>query len=113
MHELSLAESVVQLAADAAQREGARRVRTVIIEIGQLSHVAPEAMAFCFESVAAGTPVAGARLEILTVAGEGQCRSCGTRMPMDDVYGVCPDCGGIDLDPTAGTEMRVKAIEIE
>jgi len=113
MHELSLAENVVRIAAETAQREGARRVRTVILEIGQISHVAPEAMAFRFESVAAGTVVEGARLEIRTVAGEGKCRGCGALLPMEDFYGVCPHCGGIDLDPTAGTEMRVKAIEID
>lgn len=113
MHELSLAENVVQLAQQAALKEGARRVRTVILEIGQLSHVAPEALEFCFASVAAGTLAEGAWLEIRLIAGEGCCQDCGATSPMPEPYGLCPACGSTRLNAVAGTEMRVKAIEIE
>lgn len=113
MHELSLAENVVQLAQQAALNEGARRVRAVILEIGQLSHVAPEALEFCFTSVAAGTVVEGSRLEIQLVAGEGRCQDCGASSAMPEPYGLCPACGSTRLNAVAGTEMRVKAIEIE
>ena len=112
MHEMSLAESVVCIAEDAAQREGASRVRAVLLDIGQLSHVAPEALAFCFDAVAAGTIVAGARLEIRRLAGSGICRSCGASQAMSEIYAVCDSCGSTALEPTAGTEMRVRAIDL-
>ena len=48
MHEMSLAESVLQLVEETAIREKAQRVKLVVLEIGRLSSVEPEAMRFCF-----------------------------------------------------------------
>jgi len=52
VHEMALAEEVLQIVQDAARRDGCRRVRALWLEIGQLSSVEPEAMRFCFEAVA-------------------------------------------------------------
>ena len=56
MHEMSLAESVLQLVEETASREQAQRVKLVILEIGRLSSVEPDAMRFCFEAVTSGSP---------------------------------------------------------
>jgi Zn finger protein HypA/HybF involved in hydrogenase expression len=37
MHEMSLAEGVLQLVEDTARRENAQRVKLVVLEIGRLS----------------------------------------------------------------------------
>jgi hydrogenase nickel incorporation protein HypA/HybF len=113
MHELSLTESIVEIAAETAKREGASRVRRVFVDIGSLSHVEPEALLFCFEAVAAGTIVEGARLEIARVAGEGRCADCGRTVPLAERFGPCPECGGFSVQMTAGNEMRVREIEVE
>ena len=55
MHELSLAESAVDLIEQAAVRDGFARVRTVFIEIGRLSCVDPEALRFDLEQPAIAT----------------------------------------------------------
>ncbi|MDP2808991.1 MAG: hydrogenase maturation nickel metallochaperone HypA [Rhodocyclaceae bacterium] len=70
MHEISLAEEIVQTIEEAARREGFGRVRTVFLEIGRLSCVEPDALAFCFESVALGSVAEGARLEIAELPGD-------------------------------------------
>ena len=38
---------------------------------------------------------------------------CGESVAMDEVFGACPRCGSYQLQPTSGTEMRVREIEIE
>ena len=70
MHELSLAEEIARLIEDAARRDGFVRARTVFIEIGRDSCVEPDALAFCFESVARGGVAEGARLEIARTPGD-------------------------------------------
>ena len=45
MHEMSLAEGVVQIIEDAAREQGFSKVKTVFLEIGWLSSVEPDAMA--------------------------------------------------------------------
>ena len=113
MHEMSLAEGVLQLVEDTARRESASRVKLVVLEIGRLSSVEPEAIKFCFEAVTHGSIAQGAALEILAVAGAGWCMQCAENVPMTELYGACPKCGSHQVQPTGGTEMRVKEIEIE
>jgi hydrogenase nickel incorporation protein HypA/HybF len=113
MHEMSLAEGVLQLVEETAMRENAQRVKLVVLEIGRLSSVEPDALRFCFEAVVGGSIARGAVLEIVDVPGVGWCMPCGESVAMDEVFGACPRCGSYQLQPTGGTEMRVREIEIE
>lgn len=113
MHEMSLAEGVLQLVEETAQREKAQRVKLVVLEIGQLSSVVPDALRFCFEAVTRDSIAQGATLEIIQTPGAGWCTPCGSTVAMRELYGECPKCGSYQVQPTEGTEMRVKEIEIE
>lgn len=113
MHEMSLAEGMLQLVEETARREQAQRVKSIVLEIGQLSSVETSALEFCFAAVAAGGPADGARLVIVDVPGAGRCLSCGRTVVMESLFGVCPDCGSHRLQATAGTEMRIREMEIE
>jgi hydrogenase nickel incorporation protein HypA/HybF len=61
MHELGITENIIAIAASHAQ--GAK-VRRITLTIGQLSAVMPEAIRFCFDVCARGSPLEGAALEI-------------------------------------------------
>ena len=62
MHELGLTRNIVAICAEHA---GGRRVTRVRLEIGDEAAVMPDAIRFCFDVVAQGTLVEGARLEII------------------------------------------------
>lgn len=113
MHEMSLVEGVLQLVEETARREGASRVKTVVLEIGRLSSVEPEALAFCFEAVTRDSLAAGAVLEIVDVPGSGSCLACGETVALVERWEACPRCGSHQVQATGGTEMRVREIEIE
>ena len=113
MHEMSLAEGVLQLIEDAASEQGFARVTMVCLEIGALSSVEPESLAFCFDAVTRGSIAAGARLEMLEVPGSGWCMPCGETVAMQLLYEACPRCGSYQVQVTGGTEMRVKELEVE
>lgn len=113
MHEMSLAEGVLQIVEDAARAQGFSRVRAVRLEIGQLSSVEVEAMRFCFDAVIRDTLADGARLEIDRIPGAGWCMKCSENVPLPALYEACPRCGGYQVQPTAGTEMRVKDLEVD
>lgn len=113
MHEMSLAEGVIQIIEDAAREQGFSKVGTVFLEIGKLSSVEPEAMRFCFEAVSRGTVADGAKLEIFEPPGRGQCLSCGETVDIAAVFDPCPLCGGYPVHPTEGTEMRVRELEVD
>ena len=112
MHEMSLTESIVDIAVEAAHKEGARRVTRVVVDVGALSHVEPEALEFCFAAVARGTLAEGAKLEIARVPGAGWCPDCGKSVALAERFSACPDCGGFRVQMTAGGELRVREMEI-
>ena len=113
MHEMSLAESVLQIIQDSAQTQNFQRVRRVTLEIGQLSCVEPEAMRFCFDAVTSGSIAEGARLEIIETPGQGHCAACGKTVALQEQYVLCPECGSANLRIVGGNEMRVKDLEVE
>jgi len=108
MHEVGIAAAIV----DAVLRrsEGAR-VHRVIVEVGRLSLVQPDALRFAFEICCEGGPLEGTALEIVETAGRARCRACGATFLLERPLGVCA-CGSIDLDWISGEELNVKAIEV-
>jgi hydrogenase nickel incorporation protein HypA/HybF len=113
MHEMSLAESVLQIIEDAASKQGFTRVTTVWLEIGQLACVEREAMLFCFDAAIRGSIAENARLEIVETAGRGQCVQCRHEFPVAAVYEPCPNCGSYGVRVTGGDVMRVRELEVE
>lgn len=113
MHEMALAESMIAIVEDAMRGSGVARVKTIIVEIGALGHVSPEAIEFCFDAVSRDTLAEGARLSIIRVAGQGWCLECGKTVALAERFGACPECGCHHVQMTAGDELRVKELEVE
>ena len=107
MHEASLAGGVLQLVEAAAQREGFSRVMTLRIEAGRLAGVDVRALRFALESLAPGTPLEGARLAFEEPPGQAWCLPCGRTVAHGQRGDACPHCGGYQLQPTGGMELRV------
>jgi hydrogenase nickel incorporation protein HypA/HybF len=113
VHELSLAQSVVQIIENAAARDAFLRVRRVWLEVGALSCVEPEAMRASFQAVARDTLAEGAVLELVRIPGRGRCPVCGALSPLAAREDACSSCGAYGLLPVAGTELRVRELEVE
>jgi len=113
MHEIAIAEGIVRVAEQAARERGFDRVVAVIVEIGELAGVEPQALRFCFDAVTRGGAAAGARLEIESVPGRGWCLRCEREVALPQRFDPCPHCGSHQVQPTGGTEMRVRSIEAE
>lgn len=113
MHEMSLAEGVLQIIENAARSQDFNRVKTVWVEIGGLSCVEPEALRFAFEAVTGGSVAHGARLEILEIPGRGVCLECSAEVEIAARHEGCPACGSYKLRVTGGDDMRVRELEVE
>lgn len=110
LHELSIAESVIEVAS--RQADG-RRITKVHMRVGHLRQVVPSSLVFGFGLLAEGTPAEGAELEIEHIPAEGRCRGCGMESSLGDFPLLCPGCGGFDLEILKGEELVVEALELE
>ena len=113
MHEMALCEGILQAIEENARSEGYRRVNLVRLEIGALAGVEIDAMRFGFEAVMQGTLAEGAALDIRELPGKAWCMNCACVVPVSQRFDECPECGGYQLQVTAGEEMRIKELEVE
>ena len=108
MHELAIVQDVIELVSESSR--GARVAR-VVLEIGALSAVLPDAVRFCFDVASEGTPLAGAMLQIIETPGQARCRACGRTFELLQPFGRCA-CGGTDLEWLRGEELRIREMEV-
>ena len=113
MHELGITKSIVDIAEKYALEQGAKRVLSVTVAVGELSGVIADAVEFCFEVCSKGTLLEQSKLNIERIAGRGRCRECGAEADMDTMTFSCPACGSFTLEPLAGEELSIKEMEIE
>jgi hydrogenase nickel incorporation protein HypA/HybF len=110
MHELSIAEAVVEIA---LRHAAGRPVDKVELRVGRLRQVVPSALEFAFELLSEGTELQGAELAIEEVPARGRCRACETHSTMATFPLQCSSCGGLDVEIESGEELLVEAIELE
>ena len=113
MHEMSLAEGVLQIVEQAAREQGFARAKTVRLEIGELAGVEREALRFCFDAVVRGSIAEGCDLDFVDVPGAGWCMRCSVSVPVSERYAPCPHCGGYQIQVTGGAEMKVKDLLVD
>lgn len=110
MHELGITRNIVSIVSDKAQGQ---KVLSVTLEVGQLSGMLSDAIRFCFDICAQGTVLEGATLQIVDVEGRGHCSACGAEPALTMPLGRCPSCHEPSLRIVAGTELKIKEMEVE
>ena len=108
MHELSIAQSVVDAV---VERADGRQVLRVRLQVGRLSGVFPDALRFSFELVTEGTGAQGATLEIDEPQGRAICRSCAADLTLRDLVLLC-ECGSADIEVVSGRELLISSMEV-
>jgi len=113
MHELSIAQSIVDLASEKVKEAEAGRVISITLSLGLLSGVVRESLEFCFPIACEKTPCEGAVLKIDIVPAKAHCSSCGGDFDMEEFVLVCPGCGFFPVELLAGGELKVISLEVE
>ncbi|MBK8481346.1 MAG: hydrogenase maturation nickel metallochaperone HypA [Proteobacteria bacterium] len=96
-----------------AREQGAARVNSATVAIGELSTVAPAALEFAFEALRAGTVAADCRIVVQSVPLVLCCPRCELERPGRRERPGCPRCGAESAAVVAGRELRLLAIDVE
>ena len=110
MHEMSIADAALQAVLDAAARRRVVRVQEVLLDVGKVRLVVPEALELAWSVVSQGTIAEGSRLKIREVAIEAACRRCGRVYPADVDNYLCPGCGQADVEIIAGDDILLTSV---
>ncbi len=108
MHELGITRNIVAIVGEAAK---GRQVRRVTLEVGKLSGVMSQAIAFCFEVAVKGAALEGANLEIREIDGCARCEMCGEEFAAATLFTPCP-CGSRSTKLIRGDELLIKSMEL-
>ncbi len=113
MHELSIAQSILDaLETEALNRPGAR-FRKVGLRIGELAGVDPEALRFGFEVLVKEGRWDPLELEIEWCPRRQQCPQCAETFAVRDLDCACPQCGEKRTTCVAGNELDIAYLEVE
>jgi hydrogenase nickel incorporation protein HypA/HybF len=110
MHEMALAEGILAVALDVADGQPVRRIR---LRVGALQHVTPDALGFCFQLAAEGTPAAEASLEVVQTGASLRCSRCGVVSAFEPPLFACRACGSSEVRVESGDEVLVDGVELD
>jgi hydrogenase nickel incorporation protein HypA/HybF len=113
VHELAIAQSLLEIVEQEALPYKGARVTRILLRIGQLSAVVPDALRFAFEAISRGGIAEGASLEIEEVPLTIRCHRCEEVFAANNPFLVCPHCEGSDVEMVSGRELEIRSMEIE
>lgn len=107
MHELSIAEGIIEIVERTAKSNNVSRVKSVRIAVGELAGVDIESLRFAWQSVTRQGCAQNAQLIIEQPPGKAWCMDCAQTVSLKRYGEACPICGGFHLTATGGTELKV------
>jgi hydrogenase nickel incorporation protein HypA/HybF len=112
MHEMSIANSIIQEVRREAKLRGGAHARRVGVKVGELAGIDAEALRFCFEVLVRDTELRGVELQIEFSPRRHRCPTCGHLFDVVNYQLQCPLCGDANTAYVSGDEMELSYLEV-
>ena len=113
MHEMSIAQSLIEVVKEEMLKHDAKSLRSVRLNIGQMSAIVPDSLSFCFNVIITGTQFEGARLIMDIIPLRGTCHRCKSEFEIKDYAFVCPSCDSSEIETIAGQDLTIVEMEVD
>ena len=113
MHEFGIANSVLDAARAEAQLRPSMRLTKIVLRVGDLAGVDPDALSFCFEALVKETEWEPVVLEIERPPQRRGCSQCGGEFEVLNQNTACPTCGETLTTFLSGNELELAYLEME
>ena len=107
MHEMSIAESLIDIIKEEMEKHDVKVLKSIKLEIGQLSAIVPASLSFSFDVMIKGTNLEGAELLMEMVPLKATCKDCNETFEITDYTFICPHCKSKDIRTIAGHELTI------
>jgi hydrogenase nickel incorporation protein HypA/HybF len=112
MHEMSITLSMLDIVAGEMKKRGAGSLKSINIQVGELTAVEPRSLLCCFDVCTKDTPLEGAELRIEEVPLSGTCMDCNEEFHMDGLLSLCPKCEGGRISRITGNELDIVSMDV-
>jgi hydrogenase nickel incorporation protein HypA/HybF len=112
MHELAIAQNILEIVQQSVPEEKAQWVRSVRMRVGPLSGVVADSLDFCFGAIIGDTKLRQARLAIEQLPLILRCKNCRNEFKTADLQFLCPACNSSSLELISGKELEIVEIEL-
>ena len=113
MHELSVTQSVLNIALETAQNNGAAQITAINLVIGDMTSIVDDSVQFYFDILGKDTLAQGATLNFRRESATATCLDCQHQIPVTPpLTTICPNCGSPKLTVSGGKEFYIESIEV-
>ena len=112
MHELSLAQSILEIIDEYAGKHGFKKVNSLSLTLGRLACVETSTLCTAFEIQAKGSCAEGAKLNFKILPPRIHCFECSKDLEVKEFGSDCPKCGSPEVTLIDGTE-ELKIIDMD
>ena len=112
MHELGIAENILDIVRRNIPDDRASSVKIVRLRVGPFAGVVPDSLKFCFDALSGDAGMTNAALRIEQTPLVVSCRDCGNKSEVKNFVFLCSACGGGNLEIISGNELEVVEIEL-
>jgi hydrogenase nickel incorporation protein HypA/HybF len=122
MHEFSISSEIVKTVLDTVKDQNGKKVLSVQVEIGELTHINKEQVAFWVKELFRETEAVEAEIKVKTTRARILCEDCGYKggVKSEDkdpflhlVPLACPKCQSSRVSVDKGKECILRKIQIE
>ena len=112
MHELSITQSILDIALRHAEQAEAARITGINLVIGQLSSIIDDSVQFYWDIISENTIAEGAKLAFKRIPTELLCLDCNHTYKLEAEDLSCPNCGSSRIKVVSGTEFFLESIDV-
>ncbi len=113
MHELTVTESVLEIACRHAVKANAVRVTDIHLMIGRLSSIVDDSVQFYWDLISRDTLCENAKLHFKRMPATMLCLDCQHQYQLAGELTPCPKCNSPRVRVLSGDEFHLESIEIE
>jgi hydrogenase nickel incorporation protein HypA/HybF len=110
---MSIARSLIDVLREEMISHHVKTLRSVRLNIGQMSAVVPDALSFCFQVITKGTDLEGVKLNMDIVPLMGSCNECGEEFEILDYNFICSRCGSDKINTIGGKDLSIVEMEVD
>ena len=121
MHEFSISSEIVNSVLSTAAKNKGKKVLSVQLEIGELTHLNIEQVTFWIHELFKGSIAEGAKVKVKTIKAQIYCKDCGykggIRSDQEDSFRhlipqTCPQCNSFQIKVGKGRECILRKIQV-